>query len=100
MFLDLHQCRLALAGPFGTKVTVLSVTEPLEPHAVKMIRLEYISGFYNLRRKHSALGWKSPATQPPVTERRKMMRLSRSVAAPSTKVQRNSVQMRSSPAPR
>lgn len=45
-----------LAGQLGTKITALGVTEPLGPHAVKMTHLEYISGFYNPRRKHSALG--------------------------------------------
>ncbi|EXL02734.1 hypothetical protein [Aquamicrobium defluvii] len=60
MFLDLHQCRLALAGQLGTKVIVLSVMEPLEPHAVKMILLEYIRGFYNPRSKHSASAGNHP----------------------------------------
>ncbi len=27
---------------------------------VKVTLFEYINGFYNPRRKHSALGWKSP----------------------------------------
>jgi len=28
--------------------------------AVEAVVFEYINGFYNPRRKHSALGWKSP----------------------------------------
>ena len=27
---------------------------------VEIVIVEYINGFYNPRRKHSALGWKSP----------------------------------------
>ncbi|MGN7870765.1 IS3 family transposase [Paracoccus sp. 22332] len=30
------------------------------PRDVEIALFEYINGFYNPRRKHSALGWKSP----------------------------------------
>jgi transposase InsO family protein len=45
---------------YGATGSVLSDIQQETRRKAEMAIFEYINGFYNPRRRHSALGWKSP----------------------------------------